>query len=530
MAELAAPEYPGSLPTTAEAEQPIVWARPSGVSWQAAVLLVVAGLLGAMLFYHEPWFDEAQAWLIARDASLVDLIARVLRYEGSPGLWHLVLIPPAKLHFPYVTLNILSALFALAGSALFLRFAPFPWPVKLLYPFSFWAFYQYGVVARSYVMAPVFLFAAAILHPERARRRWAFTALLCLLATVSVQFFLVAAAIMFIDAVELAIAWRALKPAARRARATPLLAFGLFSLALVVLLWPPTDQMSVPPGLNLSLQHFIEISGRMAAGSLTQVTVLSYAVLALSLAWFWHRRRLLVFILPTGAVIVFSALKYESAWHEGIVFFTWLFALWISRLPQRRLRQLPESVVLAGRRIALASRLQPAVVAAILLVLAFQMSWSARSYAYDLTQPYSGSRAAAAYIKAHHLDRAILYGTSFHVISVEPYFDHNFFRSYHDGCMPAYWDWSSHRNDMVESPALIVQAQPDYILYGIKYRSQLPVLPFPGYAPVASFPGALFWKDRVLEQDAFVLFRRVPPPASFEPPGPLKRQGTQLTG
>src|SRR5919108_4554632 len=163
MSEIAVPDYPRSETARREPASPGIRAHVFSLPWQAAVLAALAGLLGAMLFYHEPWFDEAQAWLIARDASPLDLVTRVLRYEGSPGLWHLILMVPARLHLPYATLNVVSGLFALAAGALFLRLAPFPWPVRLLYPFSFWAFYQYGVVARSYVMGPLLLFAAALI-------------------------------------------------------------------------------------------------------------------------------------------------------------------------------------------------------------------------------------------------------------------------------------------------------------------------------------------------------------------------------
>lgn len=40
---------------------------------------------------HEKWGDEAQAWLLARDTSLSELIFFYASYEGTPVLWHLIL-------------------------------------------------------------------------------------------------------------------------------------------------------------------------------------------------------------------------------------------------------------------------------------------------------------------------------------------------------------------------------------------------------------------------------------------------------
>jgi hypothetical protein len=61
---------------------------------------------GFTLSYHEKWADEAQAWLIARDLSLWRIFSYELRYEGSPGLWHLILwIAQHALDAPYAALG-----------------------------------------------------------------------------------------------------------------------------------------------------------------------------------------------------------------------------------------------------------------------------------------------------------------------------------------------------------------------------------------------------------------------------------------
>ena len=48
------------------------------------VFALYAILLAAVVSEHEPWMDEAQAWLLAKDSSLTELFVKYLRYEGSP--------------------------------------------------------------------------------------------------------------------------------------------------------------------------------------------------------------------------------------------------------------------------------------------------------------------------------------------------------------------------------------------------------------------------------------------------------------
>lgn len=53
--------------------------------WSFGIIIPYIILTVALIFKHEPWFDEAQSWLLARDANFFDLITKYLRYEGSPG-------------------------------------------------------------------------------------------------------------------------------------------------------------------------------------------------------------------------------------------------------------------------------------------------------------------------------------------------------------------------------------------------------------------------------------------------------------
>lgn len=71
------------------------------------VFTIYACITFSLLFFHESWRDEAQAWLLARDCSIPELVA-AMKYEGHFLLWYFILMPFAKNGFPYITTNILS--------------------------------------------------------------------------------------------------------------------------------------------------------------------------------------------------------------------------------------------------------------------------------------------------------------------------------------------------------------------------------------------------------------------------------------
>src|ERR1700683_1182266 len=83
-------------------------------------------LVAVTIHHHEPWADEAQSWLLARDASLAQLWGHLLHYEGTPGLWQTVLHALIRLGLPSSAYGFVSASLGLAAAYVLLRYAPFP--------------------------------------------------------------------------------------------------------------------------------------------------------------------------------------------------------------------------------------------------------------------------------------------------------------------------------------------------------------------------------------------------------------------
>ena len=117
---------------------------------------------------HENWRDEAQAWLMARDLDIPGLIAQ-MKYEGHPCLWHLILMPFAKLGFPYETTNIISIVITAIAVALILWKAQFPSWLRIVFIFGSAFLYHMPVVSRSYCLIPLFLAMNACCYPSRRK-------------------------------------------------------------------------------------------------------------------------------------------------------------------------------------------------------------------------------------------------------------------------------------------------------------------------------------------------------------------------
>ena len=106
------------------------------------VFLLYIALILFGVFHHEPWRDEAHAWMMARQDSIPTIIDNA-KYEGTPVLWFMMLVPFAKFGFPYQTMNFLHGVIAITFAFLLLKYGKFPSVVKVLMLFSYFFAYEY---------------------------------------------------------------------------------------------------------------------------------------------------------------------------------------------------------------------------------------------------------------------------------------------------------------------------------------------------------------------------------------------------
>jgi hypothetical protein len=464
-----------------------------------AAACVYAALVIVTILRHEPWSDEAQAWLLGRDASLFDLWTRLLHYEGSPGLWQTLLHVLVHLGLPYGAYDFLSGALGLAAAWLFMRHAPLPLAIRLLVPFTYFLAYQYAVVARSYSLLAPLLFAVAAIYRDARRRPVLVTALLCLIGGVSVHGFFLSACIWLAISAPGLREWRKL-PASLRRRW--LIATGIYAAVMILFLlsaWPAHD-VAFAEGrgvANIAFKRLEDVLLATFSQAFTGEWMTSFAVVGLTIPFLWRGGGALIFLPATALFWVFGVVVYSKEWHYGIVFLTWLLALWIS----------------ANR-----TKITRTALLGLSAAIAVQCYWTLASVSYDLRHPYSGSVEVVLYLKANPVKE--LYAIGYPTTALQPYFSSNIYSDFNNGSPAAYWDWSKRNpaNPEEDAAAIFSARRRDFVLvgYGREYHRLYwaRMLAKIGYVHLRHFEGSLFWHDRVLEPEAYDLYKRTTGPAA----------------
>lgn len=446
-------------------------------------------LLCLVVSRHEPWFDEAQAWLLVRDSSFGQLLTHRLRYEGTPGLWHYLLFVPVKLGLPYATMSWFAALLASAGELVFVLTAPFPKWVRYSFPFTFFVFYQYAVVARSYVLLPLLLFSIAAVYTRTKHRLALLTVLTALLANVSLHGLVLAGTLTGAFGFLTLRDWTKLDRKTRLSRIAALGALVVVAFLIVLQLRRPADLISFG-ALNFNIRHLAAVSALKLRDAFTGTFWLSVPLLAATVWWFYQRRILLLFALGAGALLALAGIAYSNVWHEGSLVLWWVFAMWLS-WPKART---PVPHVLSASWI---------------IFLAVQMFWSVQTAWFDVRFPYSGSRQLAQYIQSHHLPPQRIFAFGPKSAAVLPYFKSNIFANWPPG--QSFWLWSTANTIGARFPGIAVD-HPRFVIIAVTHDSdeetirRRTFLAEQGYRLVRRFDGALFWKSWILEGNFYELY------------------------
>ena len=431
-------------------------------SLDLAVLALCMALAIVVSVFHEPWRDEAQAWLLARDLGPWQLVASRLRYEGHTPLWYLLLMIPAKLGVPYEWgLKAVSLCVTAIAMFLLVRKSPFPWFVRYSLPFTYFLFYQYTVVSRSYCLIVLLMWLAALCFSRRNEKPWPYAAVLMALGAVSAHGILFGAGFALAWLLEIAAGevrrgrgW--LPRLLRDRRIHALLAYGGVLLCFAAMLWPPPDRYTnglakdyggllwVYMLLLAPLDGFISDVGiRFTLGGSWTVGVAPAIlwVAALVVMFYYFRRKGLLWygLLSYWPVTLFMAFVYFTIYHVGL-YVVWLICLvWMCRTGPRA--GVPFAAALPGGLSRVWRFAAPVVYAA---VLAVQLFWTVSICANDIRLPFESGRAVAQYIRQHNLEgRRVMEQYDFNkqfgqvytdqVVSVQPYFERNIFYNFNGG-------------------------------------------------------------------------------------------------
>ncbi|RIY24791.1 hypothetical protein CJI52_08795, partial [Bifidobacteriaceae bacterium WP022] len=416
---------------------------------RAIIFIAYMAVVVVVMCFHEPWFDEAQSWLIARDSSFADLLTLRPHYEGHPPLWTLLLSIPAKTGVPYeIGLKGVQLLCtALLGGWLIFR-APFSKLAVFLLPFTYFLCFQYGVTSRPYALLCAALFMVAHYWKQSDSKpsdTWKLALSLVLLCAIS------AYGIALSAGFALAWIWRAAKSAGIKKafaeifsninRLVSWIILALVGIASIICIWPAANAFAsretfdgnspltqflsfifVMPSESMFTQFAGDVSLRrltLSVPSAIICVIISILIWAFAVRIAYRRGMLVSLILPylTFAVV---ATQYFTLHHAGIVFAFFVAQLWMC-IARKSLesKDMPTiifrlfKVVNKNTNKAENSNSRSAsksvgnkVIAGIITVVLLSPSliWNAYSCVNDIRFDYSGSRALAQFIKQNHAE------------------------------------------------------------------------------------------------------------------------------
>lgn len=392
---------------------------------RALSFIAYMAVVAVVMYFHEPWFDEAQSWLIARDSSFADLLTLRPHYEGHPPLWALLLSIPAKTGVPYEIglkgVQFLCA--ALLGGWLIFR-APFNRLTIALLPFTYFICFQYGVTARPYALLCVSLLMVAHYWKyadSKPSNTWKLVLSLVLMCAISSYGIAIAAGFALawvVRSVQIA----GIKNAVceifsniNRLLGWILLAFvGFASIACI---WPAANAFGsratfsgnshlmqflyfifVVPSESMFTAFAGDVSlRRMSLGILPTIICVLISILIWAFAiCIAKRRKMLVSLILPYLTFAIVATQYFTLHHAGIVFVFFIAQLWMCVAD----KPLNFDITLANKLSNKCAFTQSIIV----ILLAPSLIWNIFACVNDIRFDYSGSRALAQFIQRNHAE------------------------------------------------------------------------------------------------------------------------------
>ncbi|WP_116436953.1 ABC transporter ATP-binding protein [Gardnerella vaginalis] len=410
-----------------------------------AFVLYIA-IIAIVMCFHEPWFDEAQSWLIARDSSLTDIISVRTHYEGHPPFWNLLLAIAAKNSVPYEfgIKGIQLVCASLLGAWLIFK-SPFKSASSLatfLIPFTYFACFQYGVTSRPYALLCLSLLVAAHYWnsaDSKTSSAWKLAISLMFMCLLSVY------GIAFAAGFTIAWIWRVFSKninktlnfsdilhaikATIASNLARLISWGLiaiFGAANLALAWPAKNAFAtratidgnstiakcfafifVMPSESMFTSFYGDISMRRMPFDFLPIaicTLFSLAIWAFAIR-IAKRRKLLTSLVIPYLVLTIVAVRYFTLHHAGLIFVFLLSVLWISHIKEPlSTKDIPAIFVkVAPTKFRFIKNKAFKINLLISIILAPSLIWNAFACVNDILFDYSPSRAVAQYISSNHL-------------------------------------------------------------------------------------------------------------------------------
>jgi hypothetical protein len=497
------------------------------------ITLILYGF--ALIFimnYHEPWFDEAQAWLIARDATVFELLRSITHYEGHPPVWCLILMPVAKMGIPFeIGLKAVNFIFATLAMGIFIFKAPFNKFIRCTIPFTYFFFYQYGVISRPYSLMMLGFVLSALMYNYRDEKPFLFITALALVCSSSAFGIIIAAGIAITwtwESFDKLPSFNEIKNFLKCKKFYSLLVLLIYNVILALLIFPFKDTYAVATdkgsiAANLLYMFFIAPADATCSYGYFSSSIQVYLSIVISclinavmftVTGIFKKRSL--FITTFTLFGLFSSTAYFGYHHLGIIAMLYMFILWCCFDSD------VENVVKLKNNTKIFK--QGYLFLSIMIVISIY--WSISASINEISLNYDAGRETAQFIKNNDLENLNIlvawittndeetgkqkyYYNQTLGVSTLAYFDKNIFYNFNEKNNGKCYDLHTVDNEGIYTNFVIDNEYPDVLVgtdeldytFGEKINMS-------DYALIKSIKRYNIWKDKILERKQLIYIRK----------------------
>lgn len=369
------------------------------------IVIFVIFLLFALLIgiNHEPWVDEAQSWIIARDASCLEIIWDIARYEGSFPLWHLTLRLFINLGLKYECLYIVPIIISAIGLIIFLKKVEAPKFVKILLPFTYYIFYQYTIVARSYCYLLLAFSILAITYKERAQKPLKYIFALVFMSLISMHGMIISIILATTFLIE------TIKEKNIKRYIKEFIIFGVIIILECIILFPRND-LYMTVSATYTIQEIIRALLNMLIGNgniffqvYNIISIILFMLLFINLITIKNKDMFITTLFLFGFMFIIRLASH----HCGILFLLVIFGI-VCNYDEIKLKN---------------KNIDKLLIAVLIMYSVVSIIPSINDYKNE----YSGAKAMAEYIEEKGYNKEEIFGFGYKTVSVQAYFEENLY-------------------------------------------------------------------------------------------------------
>ena len=425
---------------------------------------------------HEHWSDEAQSYLLARDNTIPELF-KYIKYEGTPGLWFFIIKIFILLGGSYETFYILPIIFSTIGIVILEFKIKCPWYIKVLLPFTYFVFYQYTVVARSYCMVFPMLMIIAMIYNKRHEKPILYAIILLFFMNISLHTLVISGSLYLIFLID----------TYKNKYKKNILACVLIFIELLFTLLYAIPASDCPFNGNYGT-NILHVFSEATIGSNCNIiieAIITTIILVIFIYSFKNQEKyniLNCIILFFPVTLVYLFITYQG-WHIGII---WLLML---------------TYFIINNRI----NDNECIRFFILIVCLVQIYWTTSSIIYDFNNNYSASKEVATFLKENNYEEKKIYGLGYYVTGIQPYFEYNIFENRNTDKSFQLW---KKNNGYMNQDELINNEADIYVIsnyYFFQYYKVMNVLEERGYYKY-EFNGYTYIKNNRYEPEGYIVY------------------------